>query len=295
MKNRNAIIVIGTIGLLLVLMIAAVGIIAVKGLGISTGRYLEAVNGASMIVIDNSPIQMSNRTNKTKAELFDEFDVGDEILIIHDGIAETYPGKTGVYVAFKLSEGTSEEVPLTVVKELTELGWLLNGLQPDGTLPGDAFEVSVSYANWAEKEQVFFGALNKEKMAISSVAHLPIYKFDTLEDLEQFKHAFDGVLAIAHDYNEIQSLNNATAKYDTLFFEENTLMLVYVGASSGTYRFGVNSVFCEGKYFCIHVEQINNPEVFNEEMAGWYLTVVVPDSMISNCTEYDADLNNFEN
>ena len=93
MKNRKAIIVIGAIGLIVALMIAAVGVIAVKGLDISTGRYLEAKNGTSMIVIDNSPIQMSSRTNKTKAEIFNKLDVGDEILIIHDGIAETYPGK----------------------------------------------------------------------------------------------------------------------------------------------------------------------------------------------------------
>ena len=123
MKNRKAIIVIGAIGLLLALMIAAVGVIAVKGLDISTGRYLETKNGTSMIVIDNSPIQMSSRTNKTKAEFFDKLDVGDEILIIHDGIAETYPGKTGVFAVFKLHEGTGEDIPQRVVDELTGLGW----------------------------------------------------------------------------------------------------------------------------------------------------------------------------
>ena len=206
MKNRKMIIVIGAIGFILALMIAAVGIIAVKGFGISTGRYLKAKNGTSMIVIDNSPIQMSNRTSKTKVELFDKFDVGDEILIIHDGIAETYPGKTGVYAAFKLSEGTSEDIPQTVVKQLTELGWLLEGIQPNGTLPGDVYEVTVSYANWVE-EEVFFGALNKEKLAISSVEHLPIYKFDALEELEQFKYTFDKLPAInldyGYNYNEI--------------------------------------------------------------------------------------------
>ena len=69
-------------------------------------------------------------------------------------------------------------------------------------------------------------------------------------------------------------------------------MLVYVGASSGSYIFGVNSVFCDGSSFCIHVEQINDPEVATDDMAGWFVTAAVPDNMIANCTEFDADLNN---
>lgn len=69
-------------------------------------------------------------------------------------------------------------------------------------------------------------------------------------------------------------------------------MLVYVGANSGTYRFGVSSVFCAENSFCIHIEQTNNPEVVTHDMAGWFITVAVPDSMAENCTEFDADLNN---
>ena len=93
-------------------------------------------------------------------------------------------------------------------------------------------------------------------------------------------------------YDEVPSFNDATADYDETFFEENTLMLVYVDANSGTYRFGVDRVFCDGNSFCIHVEQTNDPMVVTDYMAGWFITVVVPDSMVANCTEFDADLNN---
>ena len=37
-----------------------------------------------------------------------------------------------------------------------------------------SFESTVSYANWAEASEIYFGALNREKMAISSVQHLQI-------------------------------------------------------------------------------------------------------------------------
>ncbi len=161
-----------------------------------------------------------------------------------------------------------------------------------GTPVEEAFDITVSYASWTDESEIYFGALNADKMAYSSVQHLPIYKFDTLEDLEQFKLTFGEALAMDYGYDEVPSFNDTTDQYDETFFEENTLMLVYVGASSGTYRFGVHSVFCDENSFCIHVEQVNDPEIVTEDMAGWFVTVAVPDSMVANCTEFDADLNN---
>ncbi len=163
-----------------------------------------------------------------------------------------------------------------------------------GTTVEEAFDIAVSYANWAEESEIYFGALNKDKMAISSVQHLPIYKFNTLEELEQFQLAFGEALTMDSGYDEVPSFNNTVAKYDDTYFEENSLLLVYVGANSGTYRFGVNSVFCDGDSLCIHVEQTNSPEAVTDDMAGWFVTVAVSDSMVENFTEFDADLNNFD-
>ena len=160
-----------------------------------------------------------------------------------------------------------------------------------GTPVEEAFDIAVSYANWTDASEIYTGALNAEKIAISSVQHLPIYKFDTLEDLEQFKLDFGEVFVMDRSYNEAPSFNHTTEPYDGTFFEENTLMLVYVTAGSGSYRFGVDSVFCDGNSFCIHVEQVNEPEVGTDDMAGWFVTVAVPDSMVTDCTEFDADLN----
>lgn len=202
-----------------------------------------------------------------------------------------------VLLARNTEDNPAERLNALSIYKTDETGKVIepteNNAQIGGTLADETFDIAVSYANWAEASEVYFGALNKDKMAISSVQHLPIYRFDTLEDLEEFKLTFGEVLAMDYGYDEVPSFNDITAKYDKTFFEENTLMLVYVGANSGTYRFGVNSVFCDGNSFCIHVEQINEPEVTTDDMAGWFITVAVPDSMVENCTEFDADLNNF--
>ena len=121
MKNKKWLIPVIVISLVLVLLIGSVGFLAIKGYGISQGRYLESKNGQPILILDNSPMTMSNRTEK---DLFDNYDVGDKILVIHDGIAESYPGKTGVYAVFKLSDGTTGDIPQEVVNQLIELGWL---------------------------------------------------------------------------------------------------------------------------------------------------------------------------
>lgn len=167
-----------------------------------------------------------------------------------------------------------------------------SSVQSGGIPVEDTFDIAVSYANWSDASEVYFGALNKEKMAINSVQHLPIYKFNTLEELEQFKVSFGEVLTMDSGYDEVPSFNDTTANYNETFFDENTLMLIYVSATSGAYRFDVSSVFCDGSSFCIHVKQLNNSNAVTDDLAGWFITVAVPDSMVENCTEFDADLNN---
>ena len=100
---------------------AGIGTMVNKGYGVSTGLYLEVKDGQALFIRDNSPIEMSNRTER---DLFDNLDIGDKVLVIHDGIAETYPGRTGVYVVFKLSDGTTGDIPQNVVQQLIDLGWL---------------------------------------------------------------------------------------------------------------------------------------------------------------------------
>ena len=40
----------------------------------------------------------------------------------------------------------------------------------------------------------------------------------------------------------------------------------------------------------VHVEETEKPDVVTCDVAGWLITVAVPDSIVENCTEFDADL-----
>ena len=291
MKKKKWIIPVVVIGVICVLLIGVVGILASGSFGMSQGRYLEAKNGQSMFVLDNSPIQMSNRTRK---DIFDDLEVGDKVLVIHDGIAETYPGKTGVYAIFKLSDGTAEDIPQIVVNGLTELGWL------DAKLPEAPIEITtnvetaVAYANWTDDPAISTDALNADKMNISDEKHLPVFKMETKQELEQFKTNYGEILSMNQSYGDIPSLEEVTSKYDEAFFEENVLLIVYVDANSGSLRFDVSSVYSDNESVCVHVKQTNNPEVVTDDMAGWFITVAIQKSTIRDRKSFDADFNNIE-
>lgn len=87
-----------------------------------TGWYLQAENGASLIVTeDGEPISMSDQSRGNK--LFDGLDSGDRIEITYDAIAETFPGQASVYTCQKLENGSFENIPKDALMVLEELGY----------------------------------------------------------------------------------------------------------------------------------------------------------------------------
>ena len=88
----------------------------------STGRCIVTSNGSYMILLDNSPIKMSNQSGKDN--LFDDIQTGDEILILHDGIEDSYPGGTGVYFCKKQASGSVSDIPTEIIESLGPMGWI---------------------------------------------------------------------------------------------------------------------------------------------------------------------------
>ena len=112
---------LGIIAGIVILLVISIYILLNKGYGMSVGRYLEVKDGKAMLIRENSPISMHNRSDW---DLYSNLDTGDKILVIHTGIEESYPRQTGVYAVFKISDGTIADIPQNVIKELTKLGWL---------------------------------------------------------------------------------------------------------------------------------------------------------------------------
>ncbi len=150
-------------------------------------------------------------------------------------------------------------------------------------------KTTVAYANWTEGGMMR-DCLNVEKMIISSVRHLPVYKLDTLEDLTRFKESYKDILTLDQGYDEVLSFNEVTASYDNSFFADHTLVLAYVEASSGSFRYAIQDVTYGDSTFCLDVVQTNHPEIGTTDMAGWFVIAEVLDSDIADIAKFDATL-----
>ena len=150
-------------------------------------------------------------------------------------------------------------------------------------------KTAVAYANWTEGEMMH-DCLNGDKMIISSVRHLPVYKLDTKEDLDRFIESYKDTLTLDQGYDEVPSFDTVTASYDESFFADHTVVIAYVAASSGSYRFELQEIEINGSELCLNVIQTNHPEVGTADMAGWFVIAELVNADLADITEFDAKL-----
>ncbi|MBR5264992.1 MAG: hypothetical protein IKV63_00085 [Clostridia bacterium] len=103
-----------------IIVISAGLFILANSIGISTGVCIKADNGRYLILLDNSPVAMHQRSGEKN--IFENLDTGDRILAVHSGVMETFPGKMGVYFLIKLDSG--HPVPDEAITQLKDLGWM---------------------------------------------------------------------------------------------------------------------------------------------------------------------------
>lgn len=167
--------------------------------------------------------------------------------------------------------------------------------QPGAYLPDDAFEAASAWVNWNGEEDFYLAALNADKLAVSSVQHLPVFRFEAVEELEEFKERFGDYFAMEHSLDGlIPSFSGITSKMDEAYFESRTVFVVYAPSGSGSYRFGVNSIYMDGESLCIHIKETGNPEVCTCDMAGWFVVVSLEKALAEGVTDIDADMNHLQ-
>lgn len=153
------------------------------------------------------------------------------------------------------------------------------------------FNTEVAYANETYSAKLRSNAINAFKLYDNAVKRFPIYKFDTLEELQKFKESFGEILNVDYGCNEVPSFNSITAKYDSTFFEENTLLVIYAGINTWQEKLEINSICCDGKLLCVHIDQVEGSQVYSELIPGFLITVAISDDAIKGCTDFDAKLN----
>ena len=124
--KKKILVVFATILSILLLLFAicfvVFGIASFKGYGVMEGKVLVTNTGYMIIDDDNSPIEMSNQSENE--EIFKGLTSGDKILIVHDGIQESFPAGTGVYYCIKLYDSEYKDLPEQIIVSLIKLGYI---------------------------------------------------------------------------------------------------------------------------------------------------------------------------
>ncbi len=150
------VVIVGSVlAVLIIACLILLAIMAKKELGFSTGRYLAGRDGVSMVVTDDAPDGITDRSererymspivmsNRTERDLFKNLETGDKILFVHGGIKESYPAGTGVYAVFKLKSGSIEDIPQKLLNDLTAMGWLESAVEMNDDFPDWGLSLSV--------------------------------------------------------------------------------------------------------------------------------------------------------
>ncbi len=118
---------------------------------------------------------------------------------------------------------------------------------------------------------------------------LPLYKFDSRQALDAFKTKFnEGFQSYGEPWLNGPTFVSKIKKYNEEWFEKNTLLLVYVEASSGSCRYGLDHVEGVSDKLTLYVTQTDHPEVSTCDMSGWFILVELPHSVAERFSEFDA-------
>lgn len=263
MKKKKWRISVCVVGIVLLIFIAGIivtlGIVSARGYSLTIGRCLIASDGSYMLIDDNSPIVMSDQS--IGGNLFRNLSTGDKILVLHDGVEESYPGRTGAYGCIRLGSGDISDISENVIEQLSELGWLSEAdkLQRDT----ETCRFSAQYVRTnGYHEEIEYPVVE----IIRSVEELNAYYEGNKEtyDLERKDKVYaDTTIGFL----------DACDKYDDAYFEKQVLVFVLLEEGSGSTRHKVTSVGVTSKEELLIYIETQTPETGTCDMAEWHIFV----------------------
>lgn len=250
---------------LLIVILAAAAFILSRG---TVGYCIVADNSSRILVMDNSPVVLSNRTLNKNA-LY-KYDTGDKLLILHSPVRESYPGGTDVYFCMKIGEGSAKDIPEDVFVGLYELNRLSGAyLEEIGITP------PVVEKDTSPDEPVSYDA--------PSYAFTAQYvRTDVMGEAEDFPavivlDTFDELNAYIEDNRELFDLESefidAVARYDEEYFIRQNLVLIRLEEGSGSIRHELTDVR-RNYQWQLSIDRVT-PEVQTADMAQWHIILEV--------------------
>ncbi len=273
MKKKRWILPLAVFGGVLVTLLTAVlifgGLSSNKGYGISVGRLYFADFGTYLIDDNDSAMHIADRT-KNK-DLFEKFENGDRVIVLHGPVAESYPSQTVGYAVFRIGRSDGSYNPTDESLGIYELG-------SDGAiLTGKKVDFEAQY--------IRTGLNGEEDFPICKVIH-SVEELNAYYNENKDKYYLDTRRQNPASDSTIGFLD-ATDKYDEAYFSEQILIMVLVEEPSGSIRHKVNYVKdgSDGRLY-IDVHRII-PEAGTDDMAEWHI-LIEPEKGFSFESEADV-------
>ena len=152
---------------------------------------------------------------------------------------------------------------------------------------------TVAYAGWTDDDVIYENALNKDILQGRDGVHLPIFKMDTMEDLAAFKDSYGDVFTMDQGRDRYLSFDDTVARVQwntEAFYNEYTMLAIYIPAMDGTLRFYVADVQTKNETFDVFVGQ-GHADLVSDDMAGWFILMEVKDEEMQEYKYFNAVLN----
>ena len=270
-------------------------VFAGKGYSPSVGRFLSTEN-TDMIIIDNSPIVMSVRNGNENA--FEKYETGDKILVVHDGILESYPAQTGVYFSAKLADGHISNISETVLKQLYELGWTAlpvklqedeSGIETDNNFIPELFDINtvMSHATF-DMKKIALVADNAEFMTDEELYHFPVFGFDSYEKFNKFLADYD--MNFDNGYSNADDFRKGFEYLNEEYFSDHSVILVPYYTGSGNVTYEVEGVYTDGEICRLNIIEHKSGQGGTAVVTSYITAVGIEKNFLAGCSSFDAVL-----
>ena len=138
------------------------------------------------------------------------------------------------------------------------------------------------WVNYSEDPGLYDSPLNVSRQKNGS---LPVYRIDSINQLQEFIDQFSEILVL----NDVRdSFVEFAGGFDEAFFRDNSLLMAYHIASSGSFAYRLDKTEISDGELIMHIIQTNDPEVYTCDMAGWLEIADIRKDLLKDVTDYDA-------
>lgn len=271
-RSKVILIVVIVVSIILLCIAIPIAFLVFNDYGVTIGRLL-VTDSQYMLIEDKTSIIMSDQSNNK--EIFDGLRTGDKILVIHDGVEESLPARTGAYHILRMEKGDKSDIPEDAI-----IGIVVNDY---------AYEADEIKDNMNEYD---FDAQYIRTNGGKAGVEFPIVKIiRSLDELDTYiqenKEHFDFERRETATSSSITSFPAACDKYyvNPSFFQDNMLVFVVLEEGSGSTRHTVEDVGMIDDELYIFINS-QMPEVGTCDMAQWHVMIEL-EKMIEITDESD--------